>query len=96
MVKGEKIADCYCSFRNNKDINNFEVGIFEDKTTQGTVYRCGLGFETCSLLKLYNSRPDPAKSKIEMERMIRETIIKIVQEPKRKPNPEMWSPPLMT
>jgi hypothetical protein len=96
MVQGEKIADCYCCFRNSKDTKLFEVGIFEDKTIRGTVYKCGLGFESCSLLKTYNDRPDSAKSKEEMERMVRKMIIEIVQTPKKKrPENEMGPPPLM-
>jgi hypothetical protein len=54
MVEGEKVTDCYCSFRSRRDLNSFEIGIFEDKTNEGTVYKCGLGFESCSVLKTYN------------------------------------------
>lgn len=96
MVNGEKIADCYCLFRNGKDVKTSDVGIFEDKSILGIKYKCGLGFETCSLLKLYNDRPDSMKSKAETEKIVRETIIKIVQTPKHeRPNPEM-QPPIMT
>lgn len=54
MVEGEKIAECYCSFRSRRDLNSSEMGIFEDKTSKGIRYKCGLGFESCSVLKPYN------------------------------------------
>jgi hypothetical protein len=77
MVIGEKIADCYCVFRDRKDVKPSDVGIFENKYAIEKKYKCGLGNENCSLLKLYNERPENPKSRAEIEKIVKETLVDI-------------------
>ena len=53
MSELEKVASCYCCFRDDKDVDQKKIGIFKIETDEGTRYKCGLNLDICSSVENY-------------------------------------------